>query len=563
MANPDILWALDQFSGARMQRYALYNAYYLGDQNMMFATDKFRSVFGRMLQTVSDNMCASVVDIPAERLEITGFTSSEAEVIQEELKIPGFELDTGKGIGSLAEGELAGEETDNEPAGAPEVGRFVTRTKDPLAEKAWDLWEDNALDLVADEIHREMFKTGDGFAIVWPDEDGDPCVYPQLSHEMAVRYSSDNPKKMEVAAKLWFELGDHKGKWYVRLNLYYDDHIEKYRTTRQVTTTTLSTVKPESFTGYASPDDPEGDQTQVDNPHGRIPVFHFPNRTVYRYGYSDLMNVVPLQDALNKEICDMLVAGEFAAFRQRWVTGIEVEVDPTTGQPGAAPFEHGADRIFAVGDPDAKFGEFGEVDLTKFADVQDRFRAQIARVAAIPVHYFYMSSSVTPTGEALKIGEQRFEKRMKKAQSRCGKTWEDILQFALVISGDIDSIDADVDLNAVWTEPSPRSDSERADVLLKKKEIGVSMTQLLKEAGYDDDQIVEMLIENAAAQRDQVLWYSKTQAGLVAQQPGAPAGPPAPAGDGSVTATPANGNTAAAAAARKTADTVVPPQQQG
>jgi hypothetical protein len=37
--------------------------------------------------------------------------------------------------------------------------------------------------------------------------------------------------------------------------------------------------------------------------------------------------MVPLQDGVNKLITDMLVASEFAAFRQRWVTGIEIPRD--------------------------------------------------------------------------------------------------------------------------------------------------------------------------------------------------------------------------------------------
>ena len=63
--------------------------------------------------------------------------------------------------------------------------------------------------------------------------------------------------------------------------------------------------------------------------------------------------------------------------------------------------------------------------------------------------------------------------------------------------GDADGYEADVDINAIWDETSPRSESEDLDVLIKKQTIGIPNSQLQREAGYDPDEIENFAIEYA------------------------------------------------------------------
>jgi hypothetical protein len=67
---------------------------------------------------------------------------------------------------------------------------------------------------------------------------------------------------------------------------------------------------------------------------GVVPIVPLENNpTMLGGGQSDLKKVIPLQDAINKLATDMIVASEYAGFRQRWATGIEIPTDPETGQP--------------------------------------------------------------------------------------------------------------------------------------------------------------------------------------------------------------------------------------
>jgi hypothetical protein len=53
-------------------------------------------------------------------------------------------------------------------------------------------------------------------------------------------------------------------------------------------------------------------------------------------GTSDLRVSIPLTNAINKQVLDMMVASEFAAFPQRVLIGVELPKDPVTNQPLAS-----------------------------------------------------------------------------------------------------------------------------------------------------------------------------------------------------------------------------------
>src|SRR5690242_7941449 len=191
-----------------MAKYALRNAYYDGDHRLTFATEKFRTVFGRLFLELADNLCPAVVDAVADRMRITSFTTSEARTTLKEVEVPPEAVPA---PGPQPDGTV----------NPPPVKKMRAVTTDPLANKAWDFWEQGDIDLVADEVHTEMLKAGDAYVIVWFDRQMNVRVYPQCAHEMAVKYDSDDPTLVVRAAKFWQDEDTKK----MRLNLYYPDVI--------------------------------------------------------------------------------------------------------------------------------------------------------------------------------------------------------------------------------------------------------------------------------------------------------------------------------------------------
>lgn len=441
---PDLAAALKQLK-ARLPAYQLYHDYAEGRQRLAFATDKFRNTFGSLFRAFADNMCAGVVDAAADRLVITGYA---------------------------IEGDQEASESDGKASTA--------RT---AADDAWDIWNANRMDERAGEVHREALTSGDGYVIVWPGDDGQPTIYPNDAANVTVRYDPETPGRIIWAAKAWID-DDAGGR--LRVNLYYPDRIEKY-----VTRGKAQGLPDHSnnFVPYEAP----GEAWPLDNPYQRVPVFHFAtNGRVGRTGRSELADVVPLQDALNKSVADMLVAGEYMALPQRYATGLEVEIDPDTGKPKPL-FIPGADRVWATEGVDVKFGQFAPADLEPFLRVQAGFRQQIAVVSRTPLHFIIPPAGDWPSGEALKSAEGAFLKKIRDRQIAFGNVWEDVVQFALEIMGG-----GEVALSCQWEDPAPRDELNQANVAVLKSQVGVTDQQIWRELGYSEQQIAQMQEEKEA-----------------------------------------------------------------
>lgn len=462
----DVQAALDDFA-AHQPQYTKYHAYYNGEHPLMFATDKFRNAFGPLFQAFADNLCRTVVDAVADRLQITGFVPQA-------------------------------DPTAPPPPPARVPGMRAAPPPDPAAVAAWGLWQTNRMQRRAGEAHLEALTTGDSYVIVWPDAAGAPTIYPQRAAAMALAYDEETPGVVVWAAKTWIT-----GTGTIRLTLYYPDRLEKYETRKAGA---MLPRKAGDFTAIGT----------VPNPWARVPVFHFAaNAGIGERGRSDLGDVTKLQDALNKSVCDMLVGMEFTAFPQRYATGLEVELDELTGRP-LAPFVPGADRVWAVGDPAVKFGEFAAAGLDNYLHVQDNLRLEIARVSRTPLHYMALSTGQrAPSGEALRIAEMPLVQKIQDRMIAFGETWGDALSLALRM------IDVPGLVVPDWRDPTPHSELEDAQKLQIWGGLGVPEPVLWKEMGYSDQEIEAMQgLKDAAAQQAVTL----AQAAKV--PPGGGAAPP-------------------------------------
>ncbi len=412
----------------RANTYRKAKDYYDGKHRLAFATEKFLNAFGDLFEKFADNLMPPVVDAVKDNLIVTGFN--------------------------------------------------VEAGDQGLADEAWKVWQGARMGRRAGQVHKEALRAGDAYLIVWPDRDGQPAFHPNKAHLCTVNYDDEQPERVVSAVKVW----QRADKRY-RLNVFFPDRIEKYLTRQS-----HPNGMPESEKAFDRFEIP-GEAWPLENPYGVVPVFHFGNNAdIGESGCSELRNVMPLQDALNKAVLDKMVAMEFAAFPQRYAIGLEVESDPISGKP-INPFQ-GVERWVTVANDNAKFGQFEGASLKQFLEVQDSFRMEIARVSGTPLHYFFLQTSV-PSGEALKTIEKRFIKKVEDRQGSFGQVWEDILSLALRM-GDGIPLSADVRLFTQWADPAPSSQKERLEAIVLKMDIGIDEEQALIEAGYGLKDIAAM-----------------------------------------------------------------------
>ena len=431
----DLKWAFESLQG-RQSAYDKYRNYYYGEHQLAFATDKFREAFGALLKAFADNLCPVIVDTVADRLEVTGFASVSEAAAQ----------------------------------------------SDPVAEAAAEIWRQNRMDKKAGDAHTEALRAGDAYLIVWPDESGIPRMYVNEGHLCAVAYDPENLEVITKAAKMWY---DSDGEVW-RLTLYYPDRIEKYGFPSSNSAFPSSANQ---FQQYQV----AGEPWPLPNQWGTVPVFHFANNGKSgSMGRSELADAIPVQDALNKTVCDLLVAQEFIALPQRWATGVEPDIDPLTGQIKPL-FIPGANRIWHVSAPDAEFGQFPAADLTQYVAIKESFREDMAIATRTPLHYFKAAQTEFPSGEALKTADQPLASKLKRRKAVWGNVWEDVMSLALRMAGF-----APDGLSCVWAQTEPRNEEAELKALETKKRLGVSQKQVLREAGYTDEQIAQFEEENQA-----------------------------------------------------------------
>lgn len=343
------------------------------------------------------------------------------------------------------------------------------------------VWGRNLMAIESDYLHEAALVTSEAFLIVWPNEAGEAELFyndPRLCHAF---YESENPRKMRFAAKMWV---DENEKY--RMTLYYPDRLEYYRTDKPV----------KEVTDYRAfiPDIGENEENIAINEYGQIPVFHFRMGT---RGYKgDLKDVIPIQNAVNKLLSDMIVAAEFGAFQQRWVisNGDIGKLKNAPNEIWNLPGGVGGD----LGGQNTTVGSFPATDLDNYLKAMEHLSADISRISRTPKHYFF-SSGGDPSGEALMAMESPLNKKVKDRIELFEPVWKAAMSFALRISG------YEVPLEEIipkWDEIETVQPKTKAEIRMYATQAGIPLITQLKREGWSEEEISQMIADREASQQE-------------------------------------------------------------
>lgn len=421
-----------------------FTDYYDGKHPLRYATDKYERVFGDLFKAFSDNFCSVVVDSVEERLTIDGF------------RIP-FE----KPRVRRAEGEQ-----DDQPGAADD--------------EATRIWQSNYLDADSQLGHTEALTCGIAYGLVWnnPADENTPAITIESPSQMIVAQEAGNRRRLRAGLKRW--KGDDD---FLYATLYLPDGIYKFRS---------RTKRSAGDSGYGVgwvAREVADENWPLENPLGRVPIVPLVNRTrLDGAGRSELISVIPLQNALNKLFADMLIASEFAAFRQKWATGIEIPEDPDNPGEPIEDFETALNRLWSTANEQAKFGDFAETDLSNYVKAIETTIQHLASQTRTPAHYFMAGMGSFPSGESLKASETGLVAKARQRMRHFGEAWEDIIRLAFQVIGDDARANA-VGAETIWRDPESRSDAELVDAAVKLHTIGVPVEALWERIGATPGQI--------------------------------------------------------------------------
>ena len=331
------------------------------------------------------------------------------------------------------------------------------------------VWTETGLLDEVYSVHEDVTVTGESFVIAWPDEEDVVQVYQNDARLCHAQYDDENPRKMRFAAK-WWRAEDGK----VRVNLYYADRIEYYISKREMKTG--EEISDKFFV--------ELPESPAVNPFERIPVFHF--RSNKRKVKSQLENVVPPQDAVNKLLADMMIAAEFGAFPQRFVISAQgIEGANLKNNPNEI-----WDLVGGVqGDQETKAGQFDPTNLENYINAINKLSTDIGVISRTPRHYFFQQGG-DPSGEALIAMEAPLVKKCERLQKMLKPTWQSLAQFVLALSGV--TVPATAVL-AVYDESATVQPQTQANIRKTSVDAGMPLRTVLKTyEGWTNEDIEEM-----------------------------------------------------------------------
>ncbi|MET8658160.1 phage portal protein [Streptomyces griseus] len=452
---------LEQELDRRQVNITLWNNIYKGNQNLGFATDRFKAAFGGLFEGFSDNWSEVVCDAPSERLCPVGFRFG------------------------------TGDEKDP-----------------PAADKgAQRIWQASNMDAWSQVAHTEASVKARSFVLVWADDPDADEVEPEITVEDAtqciVAYEPGSRRKRKAALKRFD--GDDG---YQYATLYLRDELWKWRRRKG---TASGLILPSSL--VLTKWEPRGDrpdQQRIDNPLGRVPMVELRNRPrLIDDPTPEHRQVIPLQAALGKLIADMITASEAGAFPARWGTGIDLPKDPITGQEIDDPelWKLAVNKMLRASNPQARFGNFEAADLSNFVAGITLLTEHISALSRTPPTYF-MGKIQNVSADALTAAEAGLTSKCRIKTTFLGEDWEEVLRLAFLVKGDTKRGNNPL-AETIWRDVEYRTEAQHIDAVLKKKALGVPWRQLMEDAGYTPTQIdrMEAMLEKDAERAGRALAF--------------------------------------------------------
>jgi len=444
------LWKLYGQLEARRGDMEKFDAYYRGDHPLPFITKahepKLFTEFRRMLEESRSNFCRLVVDAVEERMQIEGIRLSTKS----------------------------------------------SRTD----RKAWDIWQANQMDSDSNVAMIESLTMGVSYLSVWAGEKY-PVIAVEDPRQTIVAYvPGTNYRERAAALKVWTD--DWTGR--IRANVYLPKGIYKFE--QQSGGGGGPVVGPPTrWPGEASAPPPargsggvpearwvELESEFAPNGVGVVPIVPLRNRPrLLCEGESELSDVTSVQNEINGLLFLRQLAAYFSSHRQRWASGIQMIKED--GTPNVT-INTAVDQLWWNANPDGKFGDFEQTDLSGYIQSIEQMVGHIAITTRTPRHYL-LPEGQEPSGDSVKAAESGLVKKIQRKMRPFGEGFEEALRLARLFSG---AGSTPPNSEIVWADPQIRTEAEITDAAIKKLQAGlIDRRQALEDVGYTQTQIERIL----------------------------------------------------------------------
>lgn len=323
----------------------------------------------------------------------------------------------------------------------------------------WDLWQANDLDEWSQLGQVDALVHARSFMLVWGNEDGVPIISTESAHQMVVDYAPGT-RTVRAAAKR-FKDGDT-----VRSTLFLPDRVLRY------SAPSLAFDVPGQWRLEES----------LPNPLGVVPVVPLVNRPRLTNldGTSELTDVMPMADAINKLSTDMMLSSEFHAMPRRWATGIAIPASQAPRErlqvEAKAYWDEATKGKTLLGGKDVKFGQFQEATLDNFVKAISLLTAQVAAISGLPPHYLGINTDNPASAEAIRSAESTLVERASEKHRTWGGAYERAMRLAVAVRDGIALADVPSEyrsMETIWRDPRTETKAVDADAAIKLLDAGI------------------------------------------------------------------------------------------
>lgn len=333
------------------------------------------------------------------------------------------------------------------------------------------VWKANGLDSRQRIVYTDAVVHGRGIFSVWPNvnDKSKPIVRPESPRGIFISPKEDDPFESDWAIKAFGATG-----------LKWDE-------TNPVSTAII--YDEASFFRFSRVGDDWVVAMSGPNPLGKVPFVEFsPSVDAEGRHESMIKPLIPAQKAIDVVRFDLLLAAQFAAYRQRIVTGYDPVIrDPDTGEPlwktspdgtilldsngnpmpqVASPGRPGVDRMMIFDGADAKVFDLPESNLSNYVTVVNNLVQHLAAVSQVPPQYL-LGGLANLSGEALAAAESTLAALVADMQLSFGASFEQVMTLAGIAAEE-----PEMPSEVIWGDGQARSFSQTVDGIQKLISIG-------------------------------------------------------------------------------------------
>ncbi|HET7386858.1 MAG TPA: phage portal protein [Nocardioidaceae bacterium] len=419
----------------RLTDIEMYDNYYAGRHPAPWLAPQAQTEFRRLLRMTRSNYMGLVVDATVERQRVQGFRLGDDPAPDREL---------------------------------------------------WRIWQANDFDVEHVQGIRDSTKRGRSFLLVGPNpvDPATPLMWIEDARESAVDYVPGTNRRVRAAGlKLWVD------DWTAMLNatLYLPDWVYKFHARGKGGAPSSST--------FWQPREVARESWPAPNPLGVVPLIEMPN--IDRCGVSEIDDVIPIQDRINKTLADRMMSQDFGAFPQKWAIGY-----PTEDESGNknTPIDVGRDRMVTSDVAETKFGQWDAAPLDPFSAAKSEDVNDIAARTRTPPQYL-LGRMVNIPGNAMEAAESGLVAKVTDRRMLPERSFEEGMRLVRVAAGN--ALPSDVQIETDWVDPQFRTEAEKADAAVKKYGAGITtLRQVREDLGYTPAQIARMEAEDEKAAGD-------------------------------------------------------------